>query len=465
MYNKQQHLHFIGIGGVGMAGIAEVLFNLGYSVSGSDLRGNSLTETLAGLGVTISIGHSASNIPVNTDVIVVSSAISKDNPEYLEGTTRGIPIIPRAEMLAELMRMKYGIAVAGSHGKTTTTSMTAKILRDVGHDPTVIVGGRILSDNTGASLGHGEYLVAEADESDGSFCLLRPAIAIVTNIDVEHLSHYGSFGALEEAFASFLSEVPFYGLAVVNGDDPIVARLADALPRRTRSYGLSSDRDVFARDIRFEGPNTRYTLCIRGGQEVEILLPLGGLHMVSNSLAAACVALELGAYPDEIAKSLSTFAGVSRRCEVIFDTPEVLILDDYGHHPTEIRATLGAIRKGHLEERKSRIGGDAKLHVVFEPHRYSRTKELYSEFLESFEDADRLYVADIYPAGESPIDGLSSEGLAQSIRHSSVEYAPEIERTLGEIAQRVQPGDIIVTLGAGSISSKARELAQLILNK
>ncbi len=465
MYNKQQHLHFIGIGGVGMAGIAEVLHNLGYSVSGSDLRGNALTEALQRLGAEVSIGHKQENLSEQTEVVVVSSAISETNPELQAARRRKIPVIPRAEMLSELMRMKYGIAVAGSHGKTTTTSMCAKLLNDLGLDPTVIVGGRVLSQATGASVGQGDYLVAEADESDGSFCLLKPAIAIVTNIDIEHLSHYGSFGALEDAFAHFMQSVPFYGLVVANADDPVVHRLASSLTRRCRFYGLTNSSEVAARNSTADGPHYKFDLHLEGKRTTEIRLPMSGTHMVSNSLAAITVALELGGYPDEIAASLATFPGVARRCEIIVSAEqEVMVIDDYGHHPTEIRATIRAVREGWLPHlaKEQGLNSPGRLIVLFEPHRYSRTKELFSEFVTAFADADVVRVGDIYAAGEEPMPGVSAEHLVKSLQHPDARFCGDLQEWLKELVPELNRGDIVLTLGAGNIGKVAHELGAVL---
>ena len=463
MYNRKQKLHFIGIGGVGMAGIAEVLVNLGYEVSGSDLKANRLTSYLDELGAQIYIGHHADNLSHDVSVVVVSSAISESNPELQQANALSIPVIPRAEMLAELMRMKYGIAVAGSHGKTTTTSMIAKVLGDLGLDPTVIVGGRVLSQASGARLGRGEYLVAEADESDGSFCLLRPAISVVTNIDREHMSHYGSFDALENAFAEFMHSVPFYGLVVANGDDEIVRSKASEVSRQVQLYGLNPECDLYAANLSFEDNWSSYDLYLCGKEAVRIKLPMPGIHMVENSLAAAAVAIELGGEPREIAESLSEFAGVARRTEKVAFAEGVLVLDDYGHHPTEISATVKAVRQGVLKTQSSKYGGGAgRLIVLFEPHRYSRTKELFNEFTGCFKDVDKLYIGDIYPADEQPIEGVSAENLAKSVLGVETEYIANLEDALQRLVPELRPGDVVLTLGAGSVGNVAHKLGKIL---
>ncbi len=464
MYNRQ-HLHFVGIGGVGMAGIAEVLLNLGYTVSGSDLKRSALTDHLVSLGATVVFGHAPENVPQDTSVIVISSAVNMLNPELVIASERRIPIIPRAEMLGELMRMKYGIAVAGSHGKTTTTSMTAKILRDTGLDPTVIIGGRVLSQQSGASLGMGDYLVAEADESDGSFCLLSPAIAVVTNIDREHMGHYGSFGALEAAFAEFMSKVPFYGIVIACCDDPIVARVAKGLKRRVLPYGFSPENYISAKDIEPCGATTNFTLMVDGKESGRCELPMLGSHMVSNSLAAIAVGLELGVYPEEACRALESFSGVARRAELVWRGKEVMILDDYGHHPREILATLLAMKRawvGYKRESRSNDQSLGRLIVVFQPHRYSRTQELFSEFLTSFGDADELLLMDIYSAGEQPISGISGEGLAAAVQHPNVVFTPTLEDVQAALLERARPGDVIVTMGAGNVWQVGKQIAPML---
>lgn len=457
MYHAATHLHFVGIGGVGMAGIAEVLRNLGYSVSGSDLKESALVAHLRALGIPVIIGHQAENVPRETTTVVISAAVNNDNPEIVEATCRQIPVIPRAEMLAELMRMKYGVAIAGAHGKTTTTTMTAKVLSDIGLDPTVIIGGRVLTQESGARLGTGKYLVAEADESDGSFCLLRPAIAVVTNIDAEHLNHYGSFGKLEEAFFSFLSSIPFYGVCVLCFDDPILQRLAAALKRRVTSYGLNTSADISATDVVFEGGASTFTVLVNGHNRARITLPMPGCHMVSNALAAIAVGLELGGPLEQIAGSLQSFPGVARRSEVIGRERGVTIIDDYGHHPTEIAATLQAIRHGYVD------GG--RLFVLFQPHRYSRTKDLFTEFLTAFDAADEVVLSDIYPAGEEAIPGVTAEKLAQAMQHRSAMHVSALREALPSIVARAKPGDVIVTLGAGSIGALAQEVVLLLRDR
>ncbi len=464
MYIHGQLVHFVGIGGVGMAGIAEVLVNLGYKVSGSDLKDSPLISHLRELGAEITLSHEAKNISEQISVVVISSAVKDDNFEVIRAKELGIPVIPRAEMLAELMRMKYGIAVAGSHGKTSTTSITAKLLQDLGLDPTVIIGGRVLSHQTGAKLGLGQYLVAEADESDGSFCLLRPAIAVVTNIDAEHMSYYSSFGALEEAFFQFMSTIPFYGIVAYCGDDPVLEKLAKRITRRKISFGLSPESDVSASELTFDGFTSSFNLSVRGAHYGRFTLPIPGAHMVSNALGAIAVALELGdslspssgeSIVETIRESLSTFPGVARRSEKIGTVElkggDTIFIDDYGHHPAEISATLRALRRALPST-------DSKLHVVFQPHRYSRTKELFADFLSCFEDASTVTLSEIYSAGEEPIDGISGESLSKSIQHKHVQFVKELNDAIPLISELIKPGDMVVTMGAGSVGKFSRHL-------
>lgn len=455
MYNKNISIHFIGIGGVGMAGIAEVLINMGYDVTGSDLKSTLLTDHLCSLGARIFYGHQESNIPLATTVVVYSSAIRENNPELIESRKRQLVIIPRAEMLAELMRMKYGIAIAGSHGKTSTTSMTAKLLQDLGFDPTVIIGGRVLTQNTGASVGRGQYLVAEADESDGSFCLLKPAMALVTNIDSEHMSFYATFGALEEAFLKFMNSVPFYGLVSICGDDPVLSRLSQNIKRKVVTFGINPNNQICAHNISIEGFVSTFNLIVHGKDYGKVVLPIPGHHMISNCLGAISIALDLGVSPEEVVMPISTFPGVSRRTELVGyigkdkeDPQSITIIDDYGHHPAEIKATLKAIKEGLL---KKKVEG-AKLIVIFQPHRYTRTKELFTDFLSAFDDADMVFFSDIYPAGEEPIEGVSSLVLSESMRHPYCSYVGGLQSITPEAFSFMQRGDVVVTMGAGSIN-------------
>lgn len=466
MYNHNQHVHFIGIGGVGMAGIAEVLLNLGYRISGSDLKKGALVEHLENLGVSVFIGHHANNISEDTTVVVVSSAVLADNCELIEARRRNITVIPRAEMLGEIMRMKYGICVAGSHGKTTTTSMVSKILSDAGLDPTVIIGGRILSQRSGARVGAGDYVVAEADESDGSFKLLKPAISVVTNIDNEHLGHYGSFGALEDAFLKFMEQIPFYGVVVACCDDPVVARLVDRIQKRVIRYGSSDNFDLWAKDIRINQNTTTFTLGGYGKEFGEVVIPVPGAHMVQNALAAIGVGIELGVFIEEAVQSLNRFEGVARRSELIGKVNGIHVFDDYGHHPTEISATLAAMRAGWLSGSSAsacdnqQIAG--RLIVVFQPHRYSRTKELFSEFLTAFNNADIVFVSDIYAAGETAIAGISAEKLAKALDHNNVIYLPDLPAITRSICDIVSSGDIVVTVGAGNVNTVAYEVVRVL---
>lgn len=458
MYNQQLHLHFIGIGGVGMAGIAEVLINLGYPISGSDIKDSHLVNHLRELGAKISIGHNKNNIPAGTSVIVTSSAVDHTNAEVIEAIERGIPIIPRAEMLSELMRMKYGIAVAGSHGKTSTTSMIGKILNDVGYDPTIIVGGRILSQNSGAKLGTGQYLVAESDESDGSFNLLRPAIAIVTNIDNEHMSHYGSFGNLENSFKKFIQSVPFYGIIVACYDDPVVRGICQDSKRRVFSYGLSPEWNLHAENIVIDKGVSKFNL-VFDNKSYDAMIPVPGQHMVLNALASISVALELGVYIEEAINSLSTFAGVARRSQLLIEKNGITILDDYGHHPTEIRSTIKAIKESYIKN------NSGTLKVIFQPHRFSRTRELFGDFVNCFEDADELFVSDIYSAGEEAITGITGESLANSIHNKQTKFIGNLLEDSVSILNQSKSGDVILTLGAGSITQIGHELAKILNEK
>ncbi|MCB0345587.1 MAG: UDP-N-acetylmuramate--L-alanine ligase [Bdellovibrionales bacterium] len=456
MYRSSIHIHFIGIGGVGMGGIAEILANLGYRVSGSDLKAGAAVEHLRSLGVAVHIGHSAENITDAVSYVVVSSAISPNNPEILAAASRGIPVIPRAEMLSELMRMKYGVAVAGSHGKTTTTTMVGEVLQAGALDPTVIVGGRVLTKPSGASLGSGQFLVAEADESDGSFGLLRPAIAVVTNIDREHMSHYGSFGALEEAFFRFMSSVPFYGAVVACADDAVVEALCGKLKRRVLRYGIKPDADVCAKDIRIDNRGSRCTLVVNGSEADELQLPIPGQHMICNSLAAVAVGLELGVSLEAALQGLKQFPGVARRSQVLCQGASCpTVIDDYGHHPQEIVATLTAVRSAWFAD-----SDKGKLKVVFQPHRFTRTQELFGDFVGAFGNADELFVGPIYAAGEPPIEGVTAEALCSAIRDTDANYVEDLNQALDSLARTATSDDVIVFLGAGDISRYAHSFAE-----
>lgn len=439
-----------------MAGIAEVLLNLGYAVAGSDLKRSSYTDHLEKHGAKIHFGHKRENLALNTTVVVCSSAVSDENPEVVEARQQQIPILPRAEMLAELMRMKYGIGIAGAHGKTTTTTMVGHLLESGGLDPTVIVGGRVLSRPSGARVGLGDYLVAEADESDGSFTKLHPAIAVVTNIDQEHLSHYGTFGKLEEAFRHFCDTVPFYGLVVGCIDDPIVRTILSEIRRRTLSYGFAPDAFFSARNLEVVDRGTRFLLLVQGQEIGTYYLPMPGRHMVLNALAAIAVGYELGLEIRTLAEALDSFPGVARRSEVVAEVRGVTVIDDYGHHPTEIEATLEGIKQTYFSDRSNKSG---RLIVLFQPHRYSRTKELFSQFLNCFNSADVLYVGEIYSAGEEPIPAISGLALCQAIVHPEVHFISDLKDALPEILSNLTSGDVVLTLGAGSVSQLSKQLA------
>ena len=441
---RVRHVHFIGVGGIGMSGLAEILRTLEFDVSGSDLREGENTKALQRIGVRIDVGHSARNVH-GADVIVVSSAIASENPEIREARTRGTPVITRAEMLAELMRVKYGVAIAGSHGKTTTTSLVATVLRAAGLDPTVVVGGRMAALGSNARLGEGDLLVAEADESDGSFLRLSPTIAAVTNIDPEHLDFYGTHAALKQAFREFVEKVPFYGLAVLCLDHPDVQDLLPGIQRRHVTYGISPQADYSARGVSFQGISTSFQAFRRGDPLGEFTVRMPGQHNVLNTLAAIAVADELEVPLDVMKESLATFHGVARRFTIVDVVDRITLIDDYGHHPAEVRATLEAARRAF----------DQRIIVAFQPHRYTRTHALFEDFTRAFNTADVVFLTDIYPAGEKPIPGISSESLSEAIRahgHHHVCYRADRVALCSEIAQLARPGDVVIALGAGDIN-------------
>ena len=441
---RVRHVHFVGVGGIGMSGLAEILRTLEFDVSGSDLREGETTRALARLGVRIDLGHRPDNVH-GADVVVYSSAIARENPELTEARARAIPVITRAEMLAELMRMKYGIAIAGSHGKTTTTSLVATVLRNAGFDPTVVVGGRMAALGSNARLGAGDLLVAEADESDGSFLRLAPTIAIVTNVDPEHLDFYGTHEALKDAFVRFVEKVPFYGLAVLCLDH---AHVQDLLPRITRrhvTYGLSPQADYHAKAITQSGIYSRFVAYHRTRALGQFVLRMPGLHNVQNCLAAIAAADELEVPLDVIKEALATFHGVARRFSIVAEIDGVALIDDYGHHPAEIMATLEAARRAYSQ----------RVIVAFQPHRYSRTQLLFEEFTRAFNEADVVLVTDIYAAGEAPIAGISAEALVRAIAdhgHHAVRYVGDRGELSSELAREASPGDVVIALGAGDIN-------------
>ena len=451
MFFRQQHLHFTGIGGIGMSGIAEVLLNLGYRISGSDLKLSPITERLAGMGATIYEGHAAANVS-GARALVVSSAVDERNPEVQEARRLQIPVIPRGELLAELMRLKYGIAIGGSHGKTTTTSMTAAILHHAGLDPTVVVGGRVgAMGGSNARVGHSDFLVVESDESDGSFLKLAPIIAIVTNIDREHLDHYPDLEAIEAAFIQFVNRVPFYGACIVCLDDANVQAILPAINRRTITYGTTAQADVEATNISCGPFANDFTMRYRGADLGQFQLRIPGRHNVLNAMAAAAVAMELEVKPDAIREALADFSGVDRRFQVRGKERGITVVDDYGHHPTEIRATLDAARQC----------GFRRVHVLFQPHRYSRTFHLMDEFARSFHQADTLFVTDIYAASESPIEGITAEALVERIRqfgHRAVEYVGTVDFGADALFAVAADGDMVLTLGAGNVWQAGEKL-------
>ena len=459
MFAKIQRIHFVGIGGIGMSGIAEVLLNLGYKISGSDLKSSPVTQRLAGLGATIFEGHSSENV-TGAEVVVVSSAITPDNPEVTEARNLHIPVIRRAEMLAELMRLKYGVAIAGMHGKTTTTSMVAAVLAAGGLDPTVVVGGRVDAMGSNARLGRSQYLVAEADESDRSFLKLSPILAVVTNIDREHMDCYRDMRDVKRTFLDFMSRVPFYGTVVLCNDDPVLRRLMPQVQRRVMTYGTRRGSDFHIKLAACElnasehHPLSRFQVNYRGKGLGEFTLRIPGTHNLLNATAAIAVGIGLDVSLEHIRTALDNFRGVDRRFQLRGTTAGVSVIDDYGHHPTEIRATLAAARQC----------GYRRIHVIFQPHRYSRTQSLLDEFAKSFQDADSIFVLEIYGASEKPIEGITGESLARRIQELGGQEARYVE-SFAEAAEAVSTladeGDMILTLGAGSVF----QLGPMILEK
>lgn len=452
MYQKTKHIHFVGIGGIGMSGIAELLLNLGYVVSGSDLRSSVITERLEQLGGTIFTGHKGRWIE-GADVVVTSSAIDSDNDEVVAAREMAIPVIQRAEMLAELMRLKkYGIAIAGSHGKTSTTSMVSWMLFNAKLDPTVVVGGKVDSLGGNAKLGEGEFLVAEADESDGSFLKLAPVIEVVTNIDLEHLDYYRDLDHIKETFLGFIDKVPFYGAVILCLDDKNIVDILPDIRKRTMTYGFTSQADVFAEKIYFENGRIFFSVLRQGEWLGEIDIAPPGRHNVYNALAAVCVGLELEIPFSDIQKALRSYQGVQRRMQLKGEVKGITVVDDYGHHPTEITATLEAIKQAWPDKR---------LVVVFQPHRYSRTKALYKDFLTCFHRADYLVMTDIYAASEKPIADLSGEKLLQEIKLHGQRHTLYIDRVI-EVPERIieilEEGDLVLTLGAGNIVTAGEKL-------
>jgi UDP-N-acetylmuramate--alanine ligase len=450
LFRKIQRLHFVGIGGIGMSGIAELLLNLGYQVTGSDLKRSLITDRLEALGGKICIGHKAENVAA-ANVVVISSAVRSDNPEVVEAKKHQIPVIPRAEMLAELMRLRYGIAIAGAHGKTSTTSMIGAVLVHGGFDPTVVIGGRLNAFGSNALLGKGDFLVAEADESDGSFLKLSPAIAVITNIDREHLDHYAGLAEIQTAFVSFANKVPFYGAAVVCLDDPNVQAIIPRIERRILTYGARERADITASDISFSDFGVSFQVQRSDHTLGAIHLQVPGQHSVLNALAAVATGLEIEIPFEKIAAALESFHNADRRFQIKGQRNGVLIVDDYGHHPTEIKATLEAAR--HATNRR--------IVAVFQPHRYTRSQALEDEFASAFRQADLLVVMPIYAAGEDSVPGVTAERMTKLIQksgHADVSYAPGFAEAQKILAERLKEGDLLITLGAGDVWKIGEEL-------
>jgi len=451
VFKRIQHVHFVGIGGIGMSGIAEVLVNLGYKVTGSDIRGTAITDRLERLGATVYPRHAAENVK-GAHVVVTSSAVRADNPEIEEAQSRKIPVIARAEMLAELARLKYAIAVAGTHGKTTTTSMIATVLDRAGNDPTVVVGGLLNTIGSNAKLGKGEFIVLEADESDRSFLMLSPTIAVVTNIEADHLDQYRDLEDIQTAFLSFINKVPFYGAAILCIDEAPVQSLIPQIKRRIVTYGTAATADVCITEVQLEGLGATFTVRYNGGSTQKLKLGVPGMHNVLNATAAFAAARELGVEAGVTASGLESFLGVDRRFQ-IKSRDEVTVIDDYAHHPTEIRATLSAAKAGNFR----------RIFAVFQPHRYTRTFHLFDDFARAFNLADVVLILDIYPAGETAIEGITSPALIEKLKsfgHKDAVYAPDFETIESYIISNAKPGDAVVVMGAGSVTKLSDILSQ-----
>ncbi|MBI3377876.1 MAG: UDP-N-acetylmuramate--L-alanine ligase [Nitrospirae bacterium] len=457
MFEQYRIIHFVGIGGIGMSGIAEVLHNLGYEVTGSDVKESDTTNRLNSLGIKVDIGHRAENVD-DAHVVVISSAVSKDNAEVMEAKRKSIPVIPRAEMLAELARMKYGILVAGAHGKTTTTSLIATVIASSGLDPTVVIGGKLRSTGSNARLGQGDFLVAEADESDGSFLRLSPTIAVVTNIDREHMDFFKTMDSLRDAFLSFINKVPFYGVSIVCIENEELCKLLPYVHRRYITYGLSPDSDVYAADIKKGFMTVSFDVVYKGENLGNFSLPVPGVHNILNSLAAIVTARELKIETGVIKEALKKFSGIQRRFELKGEEKGIKVFDDYGHHPTEIKATLNAAKDGLLARQ-----GAGRLFVIFQPHRYTRTKDLMDEFTSCFSEADILCLMDIYSAGEKPINGIDSNALLDRIKktgHKDAAYFHDREKLMDNLLMRLKNGDVVFTLGAGDVWKLGEEILE-----
>jgi UDP-N-acetylmuramate--alanine ligase len=455
MYQKKYHIHFVGIGGIGMSGIAELLLNLGYKVSGSDQQTSEITERLKDLGGIIFSGHGAGQIS-GADVVVISSAVGRDNPEVLAAERISVPVIPRAEMLAELMRLKYSVAIAGAHGKTTTTSMVASILAQGGLDPTVVIGGKLKSIGSNAVLGKGDFIVAEADESDGSFLKFSPAIAVVTNIDREHLDYYQDLETIKAVFLDFIDRIPFYGLAVLCLDNESIQDLIPKIKKRYTTYGMSSQADFQIRDVKFEKRRSRFSVYRQGHKLGRFTLNLPGIHNVYNATASIAAGVELDVPMDAIESALQTLEGVQRRLEIKGEVNGITVVDDYGHHPTEIKTTLQAIEECWPDNRKI---------IVFQPHRYTRTRALFDDFTRSFYQSDVLLVLPIYAAGEQKIEGVTGRKLCEGIKahgHKEVFCLECGEDAIAFLKEKLKPGDVLLTLGAGDVWKVGRDILKAL---
>ena len=457
MQRKVRQIHFVGIGGIGMSGIAEVLLNLGYAITGSDVSLSDITQRLTSLGAVIFSGHQASHLR-DADVVVTSTAVKDDNPEVLEAHRRNIPVIPRAEMLAELLKMKFSVAVSGSHGKTTTTSMVSTVLAYGGLDPTMVIGGKLASIGSNAKIGDGEIIVAEADESDGSFLKLNPCLAVITNIDREHLDYYRDIEEIKAAFLKFANIVPFYGSTILCLDNEHVREILPQIKRKVITYGLTSPADYQATEMVLAGPLSKFSVSCRGERLGEVTLNVPGRFNIANALATIAVARELDMPFDAIRKGLEAFVGVHRRLEIKGKVNGVTVVDDYGHHPTEIRETLAAARQVWKD----------RIIVVFQPHRYTRTQKLFNEFLTAFPDADYLIVTDIYAASEKPIEGVSAANLCEGIRahgHQNVIYLSGFDEMTDHLLAMAKPSDVIITQGAGSVWKVGEEFLKRVGKK